>query len=272
MWSFLIRKPGVALALYHPDERLAGEPRRNEVGPRVLSPLGPEFDGIAFCGAITGVAVGHVVGLDCRPVDIACPGRGGSQALGRHRETPYPARQVSMCPGLSYTLGATRRPGKARGGHPDPYHRSPRPWVTDMEFMGSFPMGLDRLGFGTDVCFSRGQAQEQVILPHDVENRGSSTQGSFCLESEALGSPLHRRLFEDESDPPFPEDRETGSVLWVRVPWVQGDRPRVRRFLHPSGMEPVMIKAVVDRSGLFWDLVPRSQTKPLLNSLFSTHL
>ena len=99
-----------------------------------------------------GVIMGHVVGrLGCCPVDVARPGGGGSQTLGRHCETLYSARQVSMGPGLPFTSGIFHFLSEARGSHPDPYHRSHRPRVANKKLVGSFPMGLDRLGLGTDI-------------------------------------------------------------------------------------------------------------------------
>ena len=51
----------IALALSHPAEGLAGETCRNEVGPHVLSPMGLELGGVAFCGLAMGVIMGRVV-------------------------------------------------------------------------------------------------------------------------------------------------------------------------------------------------------------------
>ena len=68
----------IALAPTHPAEGLAKETCRNDVGPHVLSPMGPELDGVALCGPAMGVTLGHVVSLDCCPVDVARSDGGGS--------------------------------------------------------------------------------------------------------------------------------------------------------------------------------------------------
>ena len=72
----------VAMALPHSAKSLAREPRRNEVGPHMLCPLGPKLNGVAPCGAGKGVGMGRVVCLGNLSVNVASPNGGGTKGFG----------------------------------------------------------------------------------------------------------------------------------------------------------------------------------------------
>ena len=71
---------------------------RNAIGPHMLSPIGPELDGVTICGPAMGVTMGHVVGLDCCPVEVArrtlVSPRVSSHGIGIERQTK---EHIDLC-------------------------------------------------------------------------------------------------------------------------------------------------------------------------------
>ena len=209
----------VAMALPHSAEGLAREPRRNEVGPHVLCPLGPKLNWVAPCGAGTGGGMGRVVWLGSLAVNVASPNGGGTKGLGCYCEASYSACQVSMCPGPVRFLGVPRPPDEARRGHADfNYCRA----VTYVELVGSLPLGQDRSGLRTDVGLALFKVPEEVAFPRDDKSRWHAPPGGYSWER--VQSPTaHGGPGEDEDNPSFSEDGETGGVIGVRPPGGQSN-------------------------------------------------
>ena len=81
--------------------------------------------------------------------------------------------------------------------------------MADLELVGLFPVGQDRLGFGTDVRLSHNEAVEEVALSHNAESRCPSAEGGHGgAEGRGWTAAVAMQALEDKDDPSLTEDGE----------------------------------------------------------------